>query len=177
MSELRRSRRSQEDRASSGEPGAHRKCWCASELNSGERMLAGGGCVAGGCSPAKPRWSEMIVFWMFSSGRAPPYRRKSLAGEGGCVSYLSSGERMFAGGHRFPSGRNPAKPPWSEVTIFLDFLLRQSSPYRRTASAPVRWVLVGVGVAPGSSTPGSECWPEEDVWWEAELRRSRGGRR
>ena len=62
-----------------------------------------------------------------SSGRAPPYRRKSLAGEGGCVSYLSSGERMFAGGHRFPSGRNPAKPPWSEVIIFVYLLLRQSS--------------------------------------------------
>ena len=46
---------------------------------------------------------------------------------------------MFAGGHRFPGSRTPAKPPWSEVMIFLDVLLRQSnplqeeSPYRRRA--------------------------------------------
>lgn len=25
-------------------------------------MLAGGGCVAGVCNTAKPRWSEVIVF-------------------------------------------------------------------------------------------------------------------
>jgi hypothetical protein len=74
-------------------------------------------------------------------------------------------------------GRTPAKPRRSEVIVFLDVVLRQSSPYRRTASAPVSGALIGVGIAPGSSTPGSECSPEEDVWWEAELRRSRGGRR
>ena len=74
-----------------------------------------------------------------SSGRAAAYRRKSLAGEASCASYLSSGGRMFAGGHRFPGIRTPAKPPWSEVTIFLDAFLRQStplqeeSPYRRRA--------------------------------------------
>ena len=74
-----------------------------------------------------------------SSGRAAAYRRKSLAGEASCASYLSSGERMFAGGHRFPGSRTPAKPQLSEVMIFLDVLLRQSnplqeeSPYRRRA--------------------------------------------
>ena len=66
-----------------------------------------------------------------------PLQEEILTAEGGCVSYLSSGERMFAGGHRFPGSRTPAKPPWSEVMIFLDVLLRQStplqekSPYRR----------------------------------------------
>ena len=46
---------------------------------------------------------------------------------------------MFAGGHRFPGSRTPAKPQLSEVMIFLDVLLRQSnplqeeSPYRRRA--------------------------------------------
>ena len=85
----------------------------------------------------KPPWSEVIVFWDVSSGIAPPARRRALAGEGSCASDHSSGERMFAGGHRFPGGRTPAKPPWSEVMIFLDVLLRQStplqekSPYRR----------------------------------------------
>ena len=34
---------------------------CASEINSGERMLARGGCVASGRTPAKPPWSEVIV--------------------------------------------------------------------------------------------------------------------
>ena len=45
------------------------------------------------------------------------------------------------------------------------------------ASAPMRRALAGGGVAPGSSPPGRECWPEGDAWWAAELRRSRGGRR
>ena len=65
---------------------------------------------------------------MSSSGKATPNRRKILAGEECCASYLSSGERMFAGGHRFPGIRTPAKPPWSEVIIFLDAFLRQSTP-------------------------------------------------
>ena len=33
---------------SSDERGAHRKTDCAVEVNSGERMLAGAGCIAGG---------------------------------------------------------------------------------------------------------------------------------
>ena len=65
---------------------------------------------------------------MISSGSAPPYRMKSLAGEEPCASYLSSGERMFAGGHRFSGSQTPAKPPWSEVIIFVYLLLRQSTP-------------------------------------------------
>ena len=32
-------------------------------------------------------------------------------------------------------------------------------------------------VAPDSSTPTSECWPEEDALRTTELRRSRGGRK
>ena len=35
---------------------------CACEVNSGEGMLAGGECVDGGCSSAKPRWSEVMIF-------------------------------------------------------------------------------------------------------------------
>jgi hypothetical protein len=48
---------------SSDEAGAHRRTDCANKLNVGERMLAGGGCVAGGCPPAKPRWSEVMIFF------------------------------------------------------------------------------------------------------------------
>jgi len=58
--------------------------------------------------------------------------------------------------------------------IFLDIFLRREAPYRRRSLAPIRRVLVGGGVVPGSSTPGSECWPEEDVLRASELRRSRG---
>ena len=35
---------------------------------------------------------------------------------------------MLAGGRRFPGGCIPAKPPWSEVIIFVYLLLRQSTP-------------------------------------------------
>ena len=34
-----------------------------SELNSGEQMLAGVGSVAGGRTPAKPPWSEVMIFF------------------------------------------------------------------------------------------------------------------
>ena len=131
----------------------------------------GGRRFPGGCIPAKPPWSEVIIFVYLLLRQSSPYRRWCCAGE------FSSGERMFAGGGCLVVGRTPAKPRRSEVIVFLDVVLRQSSPYRRTASAPVSGALIRVGIAPGSSTPGSECSPEEDVWWEAELRRSRGGRR
>ena len=41
----------------------HRKTDCAREINSGERMFAGGEDIVRGRTPAKPRWSEVIVFW------------------------------------------------------------------------------------------------------------------
>ena len=51
-----------EEIASSDEWGAHRR-WCfAGEFSSGERMFAGGGCLVVGRTPAKPRWSEVIIF-------------------------------------------------------------------------------------------------------------------
>ena len=45
---LRQSTPLQEETASSDEQDAHRKWGCASEINSCERMFAGGGIVAGG---------------------------------------------------------------------------------------------------------------------------------
>ena len=32
------------------------------KFTSGKRMLAGGDCDADGCTPAKPLWSEVIIF-------------------------------------------------------------------------------------------------------------------
>jgi hypothetical protein len=49
---------------------------CACELNSGERMLAGGEYVAGGCTPAKPSWPEVIVFWKVFLRRGNFHRRR-----------------------------------------------------------------------------------------------------
>ena len=110
---------------------------CASDHSSGERMFAGGHRFPGGRNPAKPQLSEVMIFLDVLLRQSNPLQEEILTAEGGCISYLSSGERMFAGGHRFPGSRTPAKPPWSEVMIFLDVLLRQStplqekSPYRR----------------------------------------------
>jgi hypothetical protein len=67
---------------------------------------------------------------MISSGREALYRRKALIGEGSCASYLSSGERLFAGGERVEGGCSSAKPRWSEVIIFLEVVLRQGNPFR-----------------------------------------------
>ena len=53
--------------------------------------------------------------------------RRELIGRQTCAGELSSGERMFAGGRRFPGGCIPAKPRWSKVIIFVYLLLRQSS--------------------------------------------------
>ena len=57
---------------------AGRKWGCAREFNSGEGMLAGGGSVVGGRTPAKPRWSVVMIFWEFSSGRGSLNRKKVL---------------------------------------------------------------------------------------------------
>ena len=48
---------------SSDEKSAHRRTALRPLTTSDERLLAGGGCVAGGCTPAKPPRSEVIIFW------------------------------------------------------------------------------------------------------------------
>ena len=53
---------------------------CAEDASSDKRMLAGGGYVACSCTPAKPLWSEVMIFLISSSGREPPHRRKTLPG-------------------------------------------------------------------------------------------------
>ena len=47
--------------------------------NSGERMLAGGGSAVGGRTPAKPTWSEVMIFWDVLLRREDPNRRKVSA--------------------------------------------------------------------------------------------------
>ena len=133
----------------------------------------------------------------------------------------------MAGGRRFPGGCIPAKPPWSEVIIFVYLLLRQSSrlqeeiPCRRSELCqlsqfrrenvrrgtsisrhpnsgeaaviggnnlfgrfpPAEHPLTGgkslseKSVVPANSVPASECSPEDIDFPAAELRRSRSCRR
>ena len=153
--------------------------------------------------------------------------RRELVGRQTCAGELSSGERMLAGGRRFPGGCIPAKPPWSEVIIFVYLLLRQSSrlqeeiPCRRSelcqlaqfrrenvrrrrmhggwlnsgeaavvggdrllaCPPPARKPLTGgkslreKNVVPASSVPARECSPEDVDFPAVQLRRSRRGRR
>ena len=123
-----------EEIASSDEKAVHRKTDCASEISSGE-MFAGGEDIVRSLPPAKPRWSEVIVFWYLllrqsrssqeetaSSGKRVGHRKIDSAGE------INSGERMFAGGEGVVRGLPPAKPQWSQVIIFWYLLLRQRSP-------------------------------------------------
>lgn len=49
--------------------------------SSDERMLAGGGCVSGGCTSAKPRWSEVIVFWASVLRRVDRYPEETGTAE------------------------------------------------------------------------------------------------
>jgi hypothetical protein len=47
---------------SSDEKSVHQRTALCPLTTSDERLLAGGGCVAGGCTPAKPPRSEIIIF-------------------------------------------------------------------------------------------------------------------
>ena len=51
----------------------------------------------------------------------------SLIGVQHRARQLTSDERLLAGGDCVADGSTPAKPPWSEVIVFLAFLLRQSN--------------------------------------------------
>ena len=91
--------------------------------------------MVGGRAPAKPPWSEVMIFFGDFLRREAPNRRNlsapmsgSLIGEQPCAGYISSGERMLAGGRCVVGGRTPAKPRWSEVMIILCEFLRQGSP-------------------------------------------------
>ena len=125
----------QEKTASSDKSIVHRNTDCAGEINSGERMFAGGEGVVRGHTPAKPQWSEVMIFWYLllrqrsslqeetaSSDKRVVYRKTD------CASEISSGERMFAGGEDIVRVLTPVKPQWSEVIIFWYLLLRQISP-------------------------------------------------
>ncbi|SYZ78288.1 Hypothetical protein TART1_1072 [Trichococcus shcherbakoviae] len=120
---------------SSNEAAAARRRALLQLPSSGERMLAGGGSMAGGCTSAKPRWSEVIIFLGIlppqrtplpeenvSSDVASAHRRTALR------QLVSFGEQMLAGGGCIAGVCNTAKPRWSEVMIFLGILPRQRTP-------------------------------------------------
>ena len=108
---------------------------CAGYISSGERMLAGAGCVLGGRTPAKPLWSEVMIIlcdFLRQKGAFPEVGISSdewgAHRKTDCASELSSCERMFAGGGSEAGGCTSAKPRWSEVMIILCDFLRQGSP-------------------------------------------------
>jgi len=108
---------------------------CAGYINSGEGMLAGAGCIAGVCSPAKPQLSEVMIFWgdfLRQKGACPEVGvssdERSAHRKTDCDNEISSGERMFAGAGCIVGVCSPAKPLWSKVMIFLCDFLRQGSP-------------------------------------------------
>ena len=132
---LRQSRSSLEETASSGKRVGHRKIDSAGEINSGERIFAGGEGVVRGLTPAKPRWSEVIVLWCLLLRQNSPLPEETASSDKSidhhkidCAGEINSGERMFAGGEGLVRGHTPAKPRWSEVMIFWYLLLRQNSP-------------------------------------------------
>ena len=147
-------------------------------------MFAGGQGMVRGLTPAKPRWSEVMIFWCLllrqsrsSQEETASSDKRDVHRKTDCACEISSGERMFAGGEDIVRVLTPAKPLWSEVMIFWYLLLRQRSPYRRKPPAPIRASFIERQTAPARSAPGRECSPEERAWCEVLLRRSRCGRR
>ena len=135
----------QEETASSDKSVVHRKIDSAREINSGERMFAGGEEIVRGHTPAKPQWSEVMIYWYLLLRQRSPLPEETAISDKRDVhrktdsaSEISSGERMFAGGEGIVRGYTSAKPQWSEVMIYWYLLLRQNSPYRRKLPAPMR---------------------------------------
>ena len=71
-----------EEIASSDEKAVHRKIDSAGETSSGERMFAGGEGVVRGRTPAKPRWSEVMIFWnLLLRQRSPSQEETACSSE------------------------------------------------------------------------------------------------
>ena len=109
-----------EEIASSDEKAVHRKIDSAGETSSGERIFAGGEGVVRGLTPAKPRWSEVIVLWCLLLRQNSPLPEETASSDKSidhhkidCAGEINSGERMFAGGEGVVRGLPPAKPQWS----------------------------------------------------------------
>ncbi len=66
----------------------------------------------------------------------------------------------------YGGGCSAAKPPWPEVIIFLDVLLRQGNPLTGGEPLPEKRVV------PAISAPARECSPEEGDLRAAVVRRS-----
>ena len=83
-------------------------------------MFAGGEGVVRGHTPAKPLWSEVIIFWNLLLRQSRPSQEETASSDKrvvyrktDCASEISSGERMFAGGEDIVRVLTPAKPRWS----------------------------------------------------------------
>ena len=96
-------------------------------------MFAGGEDIVRVLTPAKPRWSEVMIFWYLLLRQSSPSQEETVSSDKrvvhraiDCAMEINSGERMLAGGEGVVRGLTPAKPRWSEVIVFLNTVLRQS---------------------------------------------------
>ena len=118
---LRQSRSSQEETASSGKRVGHRKIDSAGEINSGERMFAGGEGIVRGYTSAKPQWSEVIIYWYLLLRQNSPYRRKLPAPMSGAL--IGCGD--------VPAISAPGRECSSEERAWCEAILRRSRSGRR----------------------------------------------
>ena len=110
-------------------------------------MLAGGRRIVGRCTPAKPLWSEAMIFLEVVLRQGSPLQEETASSdEPGAhrkwwyAREISSGERMFAGGEGIVRGLTPAKPLRSEVIVILgDFLRRGTHLQEIAASSDERY--------------------------------------
>ena len=142
---LRQNRPLQEETVSSDKRVVYRKTDCASEISSGERMFAGGEGIVLGHTPAKPQWSEVMIFWYLLlrqrsslqeesvSFDERPARRKAdlrrvaqFRGANAGRRRLNSGEAAVVGGDSFFGCAPPAEYPFTGGNCQLRRAVRSS---------------------------------------------------
>ena len=74
-------------------------------------MFAGGEDIVRVLTPAKPRWSEVMIFWYLLLRQSRPPQEEIASSDErvvhrkiDCASEINSGERMLAGGEGVADG-------------------------------------------------------------------------
>ncbi len=136
-----------------------------------EQPLPGGACVAGGRTPAKPQWSEVMIFlddFLRQRALCPEerscrrrvlcqlaqFRRANVSRRTLIYRRPYSGEAAMVGGDNLFGRFPPAEKPL-------------------TGGEP----LLEKSVVPANSVPARDCSPEDIDFPAAKLRRSHDGRR
>ena len=152
-------------------------------------MFAGGACIACDCSPTKPPWSEVIVFWdLFlrqinslqeeilyrrrDSCQRAQFRQTNVRRRRGRGARPYSGEAAVVGGDDLLVSPPPAEQPLPEETAISD----KRDVHRKTDSASEissgeRMFAGGEGVVRGL-TPVKPPWSKVIVFRGSLLRHS-----